>query len=60
MISAASKSAICKAQDFKKSAIHSTRLIVQSQGLDLLPKDKNKNYSQLVIIRNLREFKILN
>jgi hypothetical protein len=46
MISAASKSAICKAQDFKKLAIHSTLLIVLSQGLDLLLKDKNRNYSQ--------------
>lgn len=60
MISVASKSATCKAQGFKKLVIHSIWLIVQKLGLDLWAKDKNKNYYQLVIIRNLKEFKILN
>jgi hypothetical protein len=60
MISAASKLVICKAQDFKKLAILSMLLIVLSLGLDHLAKDKNKNCCQLVIIKNLKEFKILN
>lgn len=34
------------------------QLIVLSQGLGLLAKDKNKNCFQLVIIKNLKEFKI--
>lgn len=60
MILAANKSATCKVQGFKKSVIHLMQLIFLNQELDLLVKDKNKNYSQLVIIRNSKEFKILN
>jgi hypothetical protein len=59
MISAASKLVIYKAQDFKKLAILLMLLIVLSLGLDHLAKDKNRNCYQLVIIKNLKEFKTL-
>ena len=46
MISAANKLVTYKVQDFKKLAILLMQLMVLSQGLDHLAKDKNRNCYQ--------------